>query len=89
MSQRTEVSARAEMQKIEAMTAPAPCRSPAVTGRRRCRMHGGAQGSGGPKGARNDNYKHGRYTADTIATRRWLRERIREVRTLTKGLRQL
>ena len=29
-------------------------------------MHGGAQGSGGPKGARNGNYKHGRYTADTI-----------------------
>jgi hypothetical protein len=27
-----------------------PCRSPVVTGRRRCRMHGGALGSGGPKG---------------------------------------
>jgi hypothetical protein len=66
-----------------------PCRSPAVTGRRRCRMHGGAQGSGGPRGPRNGNYKHGRYTADTIATRRWLRERIREVRTLTRRLRQL
>jgi hypothetical protein len=37
-----------------------PCRSPAVTGRRRCRMHGGAPGSGGPKGRRNGNYKHGR-----------------------------
>jgi glucans biosynthesis protein len=66
-----------------------PCRSPAVTGRRRCRMHGGAHGSGGPKGARNGNYKHGRYTADTIATRRWLREQIREVRASTKRLRQL
>ena len=50
-----------------------PCRSPAVTGRRRCRMHGGAQGSGGPKGARNGNYKHGRYTAQTMATRQWMR----------------
>jgi hypothetical protein len=39
-------------------------------------MHGGAQGSGGPKGARNGNYKHGRYTAETIASRRWLREKI-------------
>jgi hypothetical protein len=29
-----------------------PCRSPAVTGRRRCRVHGGAPGSGGPKGRR-------------------------------------
>jgi hypothetical protein len=24
-------------------------------------MHGGAHGSGGPKGPRNGNYKHGRY----------------------------
>ena len=38
-----------------------PCQSPAVTGRRRCRMHGGAPGSGGPTGPRNGNYKHGRY----------------------------
>jgi hypothetical protein len=70
--------------------APRPfsvCRSPAVTGRRRCRMHGGAQGSGGPKGARNGNYKHGRYTAEMIATRRWLRETTREVRALTRTLR--
>jgi glucans biosynthesis protein len=42
-------------------------RSPAVTGKTRCRMHGGAVGSGGPKGARNGNYKHGRYTAEAIA----------------------
>ena len=39
------------------------------------------------KGARNGNYKHGRYTAETIATRRWLREKIREVRALTRTLR--
>ena len=64
-----------------------PCRSPAVTGRRRCRMHGGAQGSEGPSGARNGNYKHGRYTAEVIASRRWLRETIREVRALTRTLR--
>ena len=64
-----------------------PCRSPSVAGKRRCRMHGGAKGSGGPKGARNGNYKHGRYTADAIASRRWLREKIREVRALTKTLR--
>jgi hypothetical protein len=50
-------------------------------------MHGGAPGSGGPKGARNGNYKHGRYTAEMIATRRWLRETTREVRALTKMLR--
>ena len=64
-----------------------PCRSPSVGGKRRCRMHGGAQGSGGPKGARNGNYKHGRYTAETMATRRWLRERIRELKALTRAVR--
>jgi hypothetical protein len=51
-----------------------PCRSPAVIGRRRCRMHGGARGSGGPKGSRNGNYKHGRYTAEAVASRRWIRQ---------------
>jgi hypothetical protein len=61
----------------------APCKSAPVTGRRRCRMHGGADGSGAPSGSRNGNYKHGRYTADTIATRRWLRETVRELRELT------
>jgi hypothetical protein len=44
-----------------------PCRSPAVTGRSRCRMHGGAPGSGGPKGRRNGNYKHGRYRGDRLS----------------------
>ena len=36
-------------------------------------MHGGAPGSGGPKGRRNGNYRRGRYTAEAIASRRWLR----------------
>jgi hypothetical protein len=54
-----------------------------LTGRRRCRMHGGADGSGAPRGSRNGNYKHGRYTAETIATRRWLRETVHALRELT------
>jgi hypothetical protein len=37
-------------------------------------MHGGADGSGAPKGAGNGNYRHGRYTEEVQATRRWLRE---------------
>lgn len=61
----------------------APCKSAPVSGRRRCRMHGGADGSGAPSGSRNGNYKHGRYSAETIATRRWLRETVRELRELT------
>ena len=30
-----------------------PCRSPAVNGKKRCRMHGGAKGSGAPRGNKN------------------------------------
>ena len=29
------------------------CRSPAVAGKKRCRMHGGAKGAGAPKGNQN------------------------------------
>ncbi|NBW77152.1 MAG: hypothetical protein EBR34_15360 [Sphingomonadaceae bacterium] len=39
-----------------------PCRSPAVKGKRRCRMHGG-KGSGAPKGNRNA-WKHGARSAE-------------------------
>ena len=35
-----------------------PCRSPAVRGKRRCRMHGGAAGSGAPVGNKNA-FRHG------------------------------
>jgi hypothetical protein len=38
-------------------------------------------GSGGPKGARDSNYRHGRYTAEAIASRRCLTEMIRSRRT--------
>jgi hypothetical protein len=47
------------------------CQSPAVSGKRRCRMHGGAN-SGPPAGNRNA-WKHGGRSADTIAAARWLR----------------
>lgn len=52
----------------------APCRAAPVTGRRRCRMHGGAAGSGAPQGEKNGNYKHGRYSKEVAATRQWLRQ---------------
>ena len=38
-------------------------------------MHGGAPGSGGPMGSRNGNYKHGQYSADAVASRRFRPER--------------
>jgi hypothetical protein len=54
-----------------------PCPSPAVKGKRRCRMHGGAHGSGAPMGKRNGNYRHGYYTYKAIAERRALTALIR------------
>src|SRR5712692_3384668 len=36
-----------------------PCRAPAVNGKKRCRMHGGANGSDAPRGERNGNYRDG------------------------------
>jgi hypothetical protein len=43
-----------------------PCRSPA-TKKGRCRLHGGASGSGGPLGKRNGQYRHGERTKAAIA----------------------
>lgn len=39
-----------------------PCQRYPVAGKRRCRLHGGAAGSGAPSAERNGNYKHGRYS---------------------------
>src|SRR5215217_6047282 len=47
-----------------------PCQSPAVNGKARCRMHGGAKGSGAPKGSGNGNYRHGQFTCEAIEERR-------------------
>lgn len=46
-----------------------PCKSPAVRGKNRCRLHGGAAGSGAPVGNKNA-YKHGYYSYESIAERR-------------------
>jgi len=43
-----------------------PCRSP-ETKKGRCRLHGGASGSGGPSGERNGQYRHGERTKAAIA----------------------
>ncbi len=49
-----------------------PCLAPAVTGKRRCRMHGGAEGSGAPKGNKTA-LKSGLYTREAFEERRRLR----------------
>ena len=56
-----------------------PCRQAAVRGRARCRMHGGAKGSGGPRGDRNGNFKHGLWTRENVAARRAVRAEMAEI----------
>ncbi len=64
------------------------CQSPAVNGRARCRMHGGAKGSGAPKGPANGNYRHGGFTCEAIQDRRIVQELIRRAKgTLTPFIR--
>ncbi|WP_283805799.1 HGGxSTG domain-containing protein [Bradyrhizobium sp. YR681] len=41
------------------------CRAPALRGKTRCRMHGGARRSGAPRGNRNAR-THGLFTADAM-----------------------
>jgi hypothetical protein len=50
-------------------------------------MHGGAAGSGAPKGKRNGKYRHGHFTAEAIDERRRLASLIRESRDLLSRLR--
>jgi hypothetical protein len=51
---------------LSAIESGRPCRSPA-TKKGRCRLHGGANGSGGPPGERNGRYRHGERTKAAIA----------------------
>ena len=47
------------------------CQSPAVKGRKRCRMHGGTN-PGAPRGNRNA-WKHGGRSGEAIAASRYLK----------------
>ncbi|WP_028135062.1 HGGxSTG domain-containing protein [Bradyrhizobium japonicum] len=53
------------------------CRAPAVRGKLRCRMHGGALGSGAPWGNRNAR-KHGVFTRDRITEQRAIQELLED-----------
>jgi hypothetical protein len=46
-----------------------PCTEPPFRGSRRCRIHGGAPGSGAPQGNQNA-LKHGLYTKEAIVERK-------------------
>jgi uncharacterized protein YjcR len=61
------------------------CRSPAVHGRKRCRMHGGAAGSGAPKANQNAR-KHGLFSGDAIAERREIQALLGEARKMLEEM---
>ena len=61
------------------------CRSPAVHGKKRCRMHGGAPGSGAPKANQNAR-KHGLFTGDAVAERRQIQALLGEARKLLEEM---
>ena len=61
------------------------CCSPAVHGRKSCRMHGGTQGSGAPRANRNAR-KQGRFTRDAIAERRRVGALLKAARKLLEEM---
>ena len=63
----------------------ATCRSPAVRGKKRCRMHGGAKRSGAPRGNQNP-LKHGTYTKEAFRQRAEMREIFREAKKLLNDI---
>ena len=62
------------------------CRSPAAHGKKPCRMHGGAQGSGAPRANQNAR-KHGLFTGDAIAERKQIQALLGEARKLLQEIR--
>jgi hypothetical protein len=61
------------------------CRSPAVRGKRRCRMHGGAPKSGAPRGNQNAR-QHGLFTKIAIAERKQIQAMLTDARKLLQEM---
>ncbi|WP_280113447.1 hypothetical protein [Methylobacterium nodulans] len=57
-----------------------------MKGRTRCRMHGGAVGSGAPSGSANGRFRHGLRTKEVTALRRWIRQLMRDARATLADL---
>lgn len=60
------------------------CQSPAVHGRKKCRMHGGTN-KGAPKGNKNA-ISHGQTTAEARAVRKAVRQMLKESRKLAQEI---
>jgi hypothetical protein len=61
------------------------CRSPAVRGKKRCRMHGGAPGSGAPRANQNAR-RHGLFTRDAITERKHIQALLADARKLLQEM---
>lgn len=59
------------------------CQIPPVKGKKRCRMHGGAKGSGAKIGNKNA-FKHGRYSAEVIQNRRTTIQFFKQFKAMMK-----
>ena len=57
------------------------CQTSPVKGKKRCRMHGGAKGSGAPLNNKNA-FKHGRYSAEAIQRRLEISQLIRQFKEM-------
>ena len=63
------------------------CRAPAVSGKLRCRMHGGAKGSGGQEGNQNA-LKHGMYTKEKLEERKKMTQLLQAARQTLRDIRR-
>ncbi len=56
-----------------------PCQKPRAKDWTRCRLHGGALGSGAPRGEVNGRFRTGFYTAEAIEERRHLTSVLKQL----------
>lgn len=62
-----------------------PCRCPAVKGKQRCYVHGGAKGSGAPIGNTN-RLKHGQASKQTKLFKKQVRQAIATANAMSKEI---
>ena len=61
------------------------CKTACVKGKKRCRMHGGAKGSGAKIGNKNA-FKHGRYSSEAIKMRLETNQLIKQYKAELKEI---
>jgi hypothetical protein len=57
-----------------------------MKGKTRCRLHGGAKGSGAPSGPANGQFRHGQFTCEAVKERRHTRSLIAQMRAFVEDL---